>query len=297
VTPGEPVEVRLHALGTEIVLRGEHPEAAALELVRFEGLLTRFRPSPVTRLNERGRLDDPPPELVSALRHALDVAERTDGLITPLVQPALVAAGYAASWPDVSGPATDPPATVRDWRGVHVGPTAIELPPGAGVDLGGTGKSWIAERLVARLGPGEVLVDAGGDVALRSDVAAALDIAAPHGGDDLQVLLPAGRWGVATSSVLGRSWPGAHHLIDPRTGLPARGEWVQATVVEPDLRRAEVLAKLVLLGAIGSPRRPADPGDAGTLTALSWSERAALVVAFDRGGRPWRLHGADWRAA
>ena len=49
--------------------RTRRPRGA--RVMRLEALLTRFRPSPLTHLNDRGVLDDPPAELVAALRHAL----------------------------------------------------------------------------------------------------------------------------------------------------------------------------------------------------------------------------------
>ncbi|HKI58418.1 MAG TPA: FAD:protein FMN transferase [Trueperaceae bacterium] len=262
---------RLRALGTEVVVIGQRAEAAAAELQRLEALLTRFRPSPLTTLNAEGRLSPAPPELIEALRHALAVASDTGGLITPLILPALRWAGYRNAWPAPAEPQPgDPPATA-DWREVRLDDAAIHLPEGAAVDLGGTAKSWIAVRCLQQL-LGEALIDAGGDVISRSPETAAIDVARPRGGEPLQVLLPPGTWGVATSGVLARSWRGGHHLIDPRTGRPAQTRFVQVTAIHPDLRRAEVLAKLALL----APLAPALTG-------------ASVLIAFDASGGVWRL--------
>ena len=37
--------------------------------------------------------------------------------------------------------------------------------------------------------------------------------------------------GLATSGVGHRSWRGGHHLIDPRTGLPAQTPWTSVSVL------------------------------------------------------------------
>jgi thiamine biosynthesis lipoprotein len=56
---------------------------------------------------------------------------------------------------------------------------------------------------------------------------------------------------VATSSVLKRSWDvdagRAHHLIDPRTGVPADTGVASATVVASQTLWAEVFAKAVVV--------------------------------------------------
>lgn len=274
-------ERRFQALGTDLRVLGARGDRVEAEVRRLEALLTRFQPSPLTRLNERGLLEHPPAELVAALRHALAVAEATDGLLTPLVLPALERAGYRDSWPAPARPTAGPAPAIGDWRSVSVTDARIRLPDGAAVDLGGTGKGWIVERCFDLLA-GEALLDAGGDLVTRSKETVAIDIAPPPHGDPLQLVLPPGRWGVATSGVLRRAWHGGHHLIDPRTGLPADTRFAQATAVHPDLRRAEAIAKLTLLA----------PDDAEPL------RDATMLTAFDADGAPWhRGDDGRWKRA
>ncbi len=281
VAPPFGPERRFHALGTDVRVLGAGAQRAETEVRRLETLLTRFRPSPVTHLNERGVLESPPAELVAALRHALAVAEATDGLLTPLVLPALSWAGYRDAWPAPARPGAGSAPEVADWRSVSVTDAMIRLPAGAAVDLGGTGKGWIVERCFDLL-EGEALLDAGGDLVTRSAETVAIDIDPPGSGEPLQLVLPPGRWGVATSGVVRRAWPGGHHLIDPRTRRPADTRFAQATAVHPDLRRAEAIAKLALLAPDGvAPLR-----------------EAAVLLAFDGDGAPWR-HADDgaWERA
>jgi thiamine biosynthesis lipoprotein len=60
---------------------------------------------------------------------------------------------------------------------------------------------------------------------------------------------------VATSSILKRSWTQGmqrrHHIIDPRTGEPARSNWLSVTVLAADIMSAEVYAKALLIGGVG----------------------------------------------
>ena len=62
-------------------------------------------------------------------------------------------------------------------------------------------------------------------------------------------------YGVATSGTSVHRWRlpdgrESHHLIDPRTRRPAETDVVQATIVAPSAREAEVIAKTaVVLGS------------------------------------------------
>lgn len=274
-------ERTFRALGTNMRVLGTGGDRVEAEVLRLEAILTRFHPSPLTQLNERGFLDDPPLELTAAVRHALSVADASDGLLTPLVLPALRWAGYRDPWPGPARPGVGPAPDIADWREVWVSDALLSLPKGSSIDLGGTGKSWIAERCFHLLA-GEALLDAGGDVLSHSEQAVAIDVADPYQGQPLQLVLPPGRWGAATSGVVERAWRGGHHLIDPRTHRPADTRFVQATAVHPDLRRAEVVAKLALLA----------PDDTARL------EDAAVLIAFDAAGVPWRHHASGrWERA
>ncbi len=259
------------AMGSEVNISGRGAEAAWAEILRLEALLTRFRPSPLTRLNAHGFLDDPPPELVGAIEHALEVAEKTAGIVTPTVLGALEHAGYAGSLGEAPpSPRAGEAPPVPDWRGIEVSRRRIRLPEGVRLDLGGTAKTWIAQQAAGKLS-GPFVLDAGGDVLLRLDEPTEVALEHP-GGEPLGIELPAGVWGVATSSLLKRAWPGGHHLIDPRSGKPAQSPFVQATAVAEAAVWAEVWSKLALLAP---ERLPPD----------------AWVLAFDARGQAYRWAG------
>ena len=56
---------------------------------------------------------------------------------------------------------------------------------------------------------------------------------------------------VATSTTRKRAWTTggeeAHHLIDPRTGAPSRGDIAYATVAAPTILEADLAAKLLII--------------------------------------------------
>ena len=127
---------------------------------------------------------------------------------------------------------------------------------GARLDLGGVAKGWAAEQTARYLGEiGAALVDAGGDMVMTAppaDGAWHIGIENPFAPDeDDAPILKIARGAVATSGRDFRKWTRdgkpAHHLIDPRSGLPAVTDVLTATVIAPTIFQAEVAAKVALL--------------------------------------------------
>ena len=147
--------------------------------------------------------------------------------------------------------------------------SAVRLPPGVALDLGGIGKGAAADEVSAELlaadvpGVGGVLVNLGGDLRARGDAPA------PHGwvvdvDDPLahRAHRRARARGAAPSpparSCGGRGPRGEralHHLIDPRTGEPAESGLASVTVVAGEAWRAEVLAKAAFVAGRRRRRR------------------------------------------
>lgn len=248
-----------------------------------ERILTRFDPtSALARLNQRGteaRVDE---VLWSAIDVALGAAEATDGLVTPTILSALDAAGYDRSFAglerDQHG-ALAAEQRVPDWRGIErdEATRSIRLPQGVRLDLGGTAKGWCADLAassLARLGP--ALVDLGGDIAAAATREPWLiAVEDPRRAGDTLELVRLRAGGIATSGRDFRRWKRAgverHHLIDPRTGAPARTDVWSATVLGPSAPEAEIAAKRVLLE--------------GSRAGMDWiatrTDLAALVVRED----------------
>jgi len=180
--------------------------------------------------------------LAEALSVALAAARWTGGLADPTVGEAVRALGYdrdfAAIEPDRPGPFRAP-GPAPGWRRVQLDGPMLRLPAGIQLDLGATAKGVGCDRAVhavmrAAGQAGGVLVSLGGDIAVAGTPprggwpVLAADGPRPADGDPVQLVrLPRGA--VATSSVTCRRWRRAgrqmHHIIDPRTGLPATGPW------------------------------------------------------------------------
>lgn len=232
-----------------------------------EAALSRFRPdSELMRLNASAQRFVPVSSLLwEVASGALRLAKATGGLFDPTIQPALVAAGYDRDFALLDGgkphheflaPVTHHRAL---WRQVRLDrpSRALWLPAGAALDLGGIAKGYtarLAVDLLAEVGP--CLVDAGGDLAAGSAPDGLpgwpVAIAAPgpgEGGDLLQLWLAEGT--LATSGIDFRRWQRegrlAHHLIDPRSGLPAATDLLTVSVLARDAMEAEGWATAALV--------------------------------------------------
>lgn len=231
---------------------------------------SRFRDdSELSLVNARaGRPVSVSAPFIALLRFALRAAAETDGLFDPTVLPVLRAAGYDRDFEAIEvGASPEPPSTPLGpagmWRRIALVGRDVLLPDGAALDLGGVAKGWAVDRAVERLGALPwAAVNAGGDLRVvgrppPGEVLVGVEDPRHPGIEIGRMVLTGGA--VATSSVTRRSWGrGWHHLIDPRTSLPADTDVLQATVFAPTCAEAEVRAKWALL--VGPEALSAIPG-------------------------------------
>src|SRR5256885_3154059 len=213
---------------------------------RLGARLTRFsEDSELSRLNRAaGEWVPISDEMDEILHAALRAHAMSAGLVNVAVLPAMLAVGYTR--PLIEGPGV---ATLESLRPLLPLPDVLELrdgearvQAGCGVDLGGIGKGWMADRLSETLGP-NVVVNLGGD--LRARGAGPRGDGWPIGLGGSTLLLR--DQGAATSSVRRRRWGDMHHLIDPRTGSPAITGLEEVSLVAASGFEAEVIAKTALL--------------------------------------------------
>jgi len=246
-----------NALGGECELYGVGIDAGALEraqtwITRMHERLTRFEPnSELSRLNaSRGGWFAVSPELEALLRESLRAFDLSDGLVNVAVLPALLAAGYTRDFEAGPTASTSAPRIRPLPEVLHLRPGEARLTDGAGLDLGGIAKGWLADRLAKDLGE-NVLVNLCGDLYARGG--GSTGEGWPVGFGDKTLLLK--DLGAATSGTTKRAWAGGHHLIDPRTGLPARTDLSEVSVLAATALDAEIYAKVaLLLGASAAPK-------------------------------------------
>jgi thiamine biosynthesis lipoprotein len=256
--------------------------------------LTRFSPtSDLSRLNaDPGDSVTVRPTLAAVLDWARAAESATDSIVNAAMLDLRIAA--ESSWDaGAYGPERRRPVSGGDAWSMDRGPrtTRILRPAGLRFDLDGVAKGWLADRALALLaGYPAAVVNADGDLALHLAPGESwwIGIEDPaHPGMDVATLRLAAegergttRFGVATSGTSIHRWDRdgrpAHHLIDPRTGMPAETDIVQATVIAGSARLAEAYAKTaVILGSAGALLALDRPGVEG---AVLLTDRRDLLV-------------------
>jgi FAD:protein FMN transferase len=240
------------ALGTSCSLHGvgAAPSSmleAELWVRELGSRLTRFsQTSELAMLNSSGgRWVHVSPDLEALLSGSLRAFELSGGLVNVAILPSMMATGYTRSF--AVGPTAVALEEARPApqlpRVLEVKPGLARLAPGAGLDLGGIAKGWMADRLSERLG-GNSVVNLGGDLVAHGEGPDGTGWPIGMAGTTLMLRDQA----AATSSLLRRRWgDGVHHLIDPRTGRPADTGLAEVSVVADTGAGAEVIAKTALL--------------------------------------------------
>ncbi len=276
----------------------EAREILAGQLAAIDLACSRFRrDSELTALNTAGGAIVP---VSSLFARALDVALRaaviTGGDVDPTCGRSLAELGYDRDYSELAARAAvpaGPPVAAAGWRCVELdcGALTARIPPGVQLDLGATAKALAADlaaqAIWERLGCG-VLVNLGGDLAAAGQ--------APAGGWSVAVDdgLSADRrrmpnvaiegGGLATSCPSVRTWRRGdqvrHHIVVPRTGLPAESCWAAVTVAAGNCvdantaSTASVIAgqrALAWLAELGLPARLVR-ADGSVVTIGGWPE-------------------------
>lgn len=230
----------------------------------WEQCLSRFRiDSELSQVNTRaGSTVQVSNVLWDVFQAAREAEKMTHGLVTPLMLNALIHAGYDRSFESLlnSGPyfVPDDSQVIESLAELEwdADSHSISLPAGAQLDFGGVAKGWAASQAVERLRiEGPALVDAGGDIALsglrRNGDSWQIGVSNPFNPNvNLEILYLEGG-GVATSGKDYRRWMRGdvlqHHIIDPRSGMPAKTDILTATIIAPTVLLAEAFAKAVLI--------------------------------------------------
>ncbi|MER5180168.1 FAD:protein FMN transferase [Streptomyces sp. NPDC002896] len=273
------------ALGTSVRLVTTDPRLLdtcnlllARHLAEVDAACSRFRPdSELAALDSAdGRPVRVSPLLADALAVALRAAAATDGAVDPTVGSAMNAIGYDRDFRLVQGHDGRPVRlTVRPapgWRRIRLDRATgtVTVPAGVRLDLGATAKAWAADRAAAMLAEAAgcgVLVSLGGDTAVagapplggwrvRVQDATGHPDEAPAEGPYTTVGVRSG--GIATSGTTARRWRrgthALHHIVDPRTGLPAVSPWRTVSVAAANCADANAASTAALVKGTGAER-------------------------------------------
>lgn len=269
-------------MGSEvaIVIIGDNNDSAHQAIARiqraiadFEQRFSRFLPeSELSFLNRTEGSFKASNEMISVLIAAKQWHEKTEGIFDPTVIGALEALGYDASIDFSQGPANaktspdiselrkqfsarTPFASLR----INADTETVFIPSGFRIDLGGIGKGYIVDRCAEELAETHqnFWLSAGGDICISGNnqgeswSVGVQDPFAPAEDIGHITIKQGTRQALATSGIRKRKGTSGdvawHHIIDPRTGMPADNDIVAVTVLAPTVTAADILAKTVLI--------------------------------------------------
>jgi len=220
--------------------RAQHILAAALaEIERLEQIFSIYRPtSALSRLNRDGELVSPPADLLRLLSLTQRISRVSGDAFDPTIQPLWrLYADHQVGRPAGrrGGPARAAIARVRalvNWRNMAIAPDRIAfLKPDMAVTLNGIAQGYIGDQvsaLLKRMGLRHALVNLGEISALGRHPEGrgwAVGIAMPDDQKKTVHRLALSNAAVATSGQSGgdgQANPRFGHILDPRTGMPAR---------------------------------------------------------------------------
>lgn len=236
------------ALGARTSIRLDHPQAEEItarclaEIDRLENILSLYRAdSALSQLNRKGRLDNPPFELLKCLSLAGAVHHASGGAFDVTLQPLWALWAEAAVQNRRPTPGERAAALAHgDWDDLDLSPQAIILRPRMALTLNGIGQGYVADRVAALLeaeGLTNILIDTG-ELRALGERRWPVRI---QDGDSLSLSARA----LATSAPRGTCFDPAGldgHILDPRTGRPVASPWTQVTVSAPSAALADALS-------------------------------------------------------
>lgn len=277
------------ALGTTVHVATRQPRELATAHQLAERVLrdvdevaSRFRAdSDLSRVNAgSGHWVEVDPLLVAAVDAARAAAEATDGLVNPLLGRPLVELGYDRDFgllvelPDDGGPIPQGPLPGPGaWREIRTDPAGgVRIPRDSALDLGAVGKGWAADLVATAYEThldGSALVSVGGDLRIAGPDAEPWPVAVSEAPGGPAVLVDLDRGGLATSSTQVRRWTRRgvqrHHVLDPRTGLPAAEVWRTVTATGRTCTAANTASTAAIVLGAAAPRWLREHGVAARL--------------------------------
>jgi thiamine biosynthesis lipoprotein len=235
-------------------------EATFAELERQIGIFDHRLPgSPMARLNQKGKLINPPAELVEVLEQAISISKMTDGAFDVTVKPLMDL--YQLSQPNLPGADTVETAlALVDYTRLSVSSEEISFSQtGMAVTLDGIAKGYIVDAgtsVLTRLGFENVYVEAGGDLMASGkkgdDAPWQIGIQSPRKETPgLLTQINVSNQAVATSGDYFQYYSADmlnHHIIDPRLGVSS-AELASVTILSESAMYSDALATaLMVLG-------------------------------------------------
>jgi thiamine biosynthesis lipoprotein len=248
--------------------KGRAQTAIDRELALVDRLFSKWNPeSELSRFNAHGSSEPfaVSAEMVEVVLIAGRAAEKTGGAFDATVAPLVEAWGFGPGGRPPGTPSPDVVAAARARVGyalLSADPARLTIRktrPDVAIDLDGLVGGWLADGIaaaLAALGYGDVLVDAGGELAARGHSASGghwrIAVESPAGARARAPTITLDDAAVATSGDYRKFWTDDEgrrrsHIIDPRTGQPIAHGLASATVVHANGAWADAIGTALLV--------------------------------------------------
>lgn len=235
--------------------------------------------SPLTRLNKALAAGQPgtvPPSMIPLLQKSIALSNTSDGLFNPAIGKLINLWGFQQD----DAPSSAPPDAARIHALISQQPTMQDLTlamarstrslsqdqlhsrnPNVQLDFGAIAKGYAVDLAIEKLralGIHNAIINAGGNlraIGKHGDRPWRIGIRNPRGPGVLASIEARGDESILTSGDYERffEYQGKryHHIIDPRTGYPARG-FTSVTVIHPDAATADAASTALF---VAGPQR------------------------------------------
>ncbi len=266
--------VSIKVLAEDEETAGEAMKAAFSEIEKVNLLMNRYdEKSGLAKLNNLGHTRNT--ELIKVIGECKRWGALTDGSFDVTITPVLKLWDFRNQ--KIPGEKELKSALeFVDYRRMSVTDSSVRIPEGVEIDLGGAAKGYAVDLAVERLktlGIQHALVEAGGDIrAMGGKKEEPWRIGVRHPRKDVIVrLIDVWDGSVTTSGDYERCFikDGVryHHILDPRTGYPAKG-CVSVTILAERAMDADILSTAVMV--LGP--------DAGANLIESLENAGALII-------------------
>jgi thiamine biosynthesis lipoprotein len=229
----------------------------------FEERFSRFiKTSELTYFNQRaGQKTKLSSAFIELLSEAKKLSLITNEIYNPFILPALQQSGYMVSWNNDFEAIDYSDRKVFSANEIEIGDSWAKIPESSAIDFGGIGKGYLLDQLHQFL-LGEDLegywVSLGGDIICngydldKTDWVVAVQDAKSLHKTAGKISSSDGQFtAIATSGITkrkgvkdGKAW---HHIIDPRTGEPAKTDILTITITASSATEADVFCKCILI--------------------------------------------------
>lgn len=264
ITMDTPVELRFGGVSSQEA--DQLQEEVFAEIRRLEELFSRtIDESDTSRLNRLAGTGsvEVSPEVVYVTEKALDYARLSDGAFDPTIAPVVDRWGFLGQEfrvPDTEE--IEESLALVDYSLVDVNRQSETISlreKGMALELGGIAKGFIIDRALDVLhaaGVKNAFINAGGDIGMiggRPDGEPwRIGVRHPREETEIIVVLPAQGGAVVTSGDYERTFTeegvSYHHILDPQTGMPARGVSSVTVMAETALEADALSTAVFVLG-------------------------------------------------